>query len=61
VVQKSNWWSTVVAIAGGLALVIPGVMEALQPLAATKTGSPTHAAEAGGWSRRSRRAAMSWP
>lgn len=37
-VQKSNWWSTVVAIAGGLALVIPGVLDALQPVASTKTG-----------------------
>lgn len=37
-VQKSNWWSTVVAVAGGLALVIPGVIDALQPVAATKTG-----------------------
>lgn len=37
-VQKSNWWSTVVAVAGGLALVIPGVVDALQPVAATKTG-----------------------
>lgn len=35
---KTNWWSTVVAVAGALMTVVPPIIDALQPVAQTKTG-----------------------